>query len=275
MNSRLAGDTLEFTIALFLTNNKIKWHDEYTKNKFNKWKNNIDDKLSNEINIILNNIFNNYFKLLTFKSYKLMSDNHGTKGNNTDIIIYQNNNYINISCKTNNISIKHQRPSGFPKQAKLCIHKSEQYIIDYKKCNDKWYIKFKNLITFDNIIENDKMLMYQDFNNITCNYLYKCNEQEIINFYNFLISYDRSYIFNLNRKKRNIIIYDYSNVKMPTQISMITQYKQYIEILFDNKISLKMRLHNASKTITKKISVKYDTKLVNMNDLYTQTNFTY
>lgn len=274
MKSRISGNIFEYTIASFLMGKSVKCHNEYTVKKMDIWKKTLGNELLKELNGCLTQIFDKKIPLINFESFSLMSDSHGGKGNNTDIAIYEkNNNVINISCKNNNISIKHQRPSGFPGQAKL--EQSQEYADQYKTCNDKWFNKLKELTTFDKIDESEKMTMYQDFNDITYNYLTKCNPEQIQNYYNFLISYDRSYIFKLNPKNKSLILYDYSIVNLPTKIIKITKYKQYLEIFFDNHIGLKMRLHNASKRITKSISLKYDTTLININDLYKETIFNY
>ena len=61
---------------------------------------------------------------------------------------------------------------------------------------------------------------------------------------------------------------------MPKKIIKIIKNKQYVKIIFDNKIEINMRIHNASKTITKQLSLKYDTT-VNKELLFTVKNYEY
>ena len=297
--SRKSGDCFEEQLISFLLINGMKYHDEYTKNKHDKLKNKgikndkiinkitIDDKSNDKINdnindkndnnnVKMNKCLSNIYNFMKFNKYitvKFTKDSDGKKGNTSDVELYDNNNnFIGISCKVNNISIKHQRPSSLYKQIGMDQQKIDEFKQEYKLCNDIWYTKFEKLLTFDKIDHEQKMSMYIDFNNIIKKYLNSCSDIQIQNYYNFLIHHNKIYILKHDIAKKKIVLYDYINTPSPTKISSITSENQNIKIMFNNNIKINMRLHNASKRITKSLSLKYDTTIIE-GKLFTTHDF--
>lgn len=271
--SRKSGDLFEYKLAKYLTDKGLILDDEYTKNKYIKLKNNIskNDNI-NDVNNALDKICN----ILHFTNYKIIKftkDNDGKNGTVSDIEIYNSDkNCIGFSCKVNNISIKHQRPSSLYIQSKMNSQNSNIFKQEYKICNDKWYNKLKNCITFNKIEDIDKMEMYKEINTVIFKYLKIMTYAEIKFYYNFLIHYEKVYVIKHDVIKKKLILYDYINKTQPSKILSIEIEKQYIYILFDNNIKIKLRLHNASKTITKSLSLKYDTTIID-GDLFTTSVF--
>lgn len=272
-NSRISGDSFEHQITSFLLMKGLKYHDVYTKTKHDKLKNKINNNCvqTDTVNKCLSDVFN-HMNLDQYKTIKFTKDNDGKKGITSDVELYNDNNFIGISCKVNNISIKHQRPSSLYRQMDMNQQKTEEFKQEYKICNDKWFNKFQKLTTFDKIDATDKITMYSDFNNIIKNCLNMCTEEQTKKFYNFLIHYDKIYILHNDVKKKKITLYDYLNTPLPTKILDITNKNQNITILFNNNIKINMRLHNASKSITKSLSLKYDTTILE-GELFTKHEF--
>jgi hypothetical protein len=196
-NSRKSGDLFEYKFAKYLCAKGLIFNDDYSKNKFI----NLQNKITQNNNININNIdiaLNEIFKFKHLKNYKIIKftkDTNGKKGNISDIEIYDDyNKCIGFSCKVNNISIKHQRPSSLYRQTGMNKEDCDIFKKEYKICNDKWFNIIKQYITFNKINYEEKIKMYKEFNNIIIQYLNKLSEIEIQKFYNFLINYEKVYL---------------------------------------------------------------------------------
>jgi len=276
IKSRLNGDRFEYIIAKLYYDNGLKFYDLKSETKFkkleDKYKNNFDEKINNNE---LENIFNKE-NIWKYDKIKFTNDCDGISGNVADIELYKNNDEkIGLSCKVNNISIKHQRPSSLYKQCNFDDMYSELYKEEYKKYNDKWYENTKDKITFDKIDKDEKFKLYGDFNQLTKKYLEKISDIQTQSFYKFLISYEHIYVIHHDSKNNKISIYNYCKTKLPTKINSISIKDNHLKILFDNDININLRLHNASKTITKSLSLKYDTKVLNIDKLFTKNTYDY
>ena len=178
---------------------------------------------------------------------------------------------IGISCKVNNISIKHQRISSLYNQCNFKEEKKEKFIEEYKKLNNNWYNKIKDKTNYCNINKEEKNVMFIDFNNLVKKYLKQI--KNIKCYYDFLISYEKIFVIKYDNKKQQITIINYLNINDAKKISKIEVDNNYINLEFDNKIKIKMRLHTASKSITKSLSLKYDTKIVNTEKIFSEKVF--
>jgi hypothetical protein len=270
-NSRLSGDLFEYIIANYFIQNGLTLVEEKSILKFNKLKEKISVVKNNFTNNDIEKIFN-IIKIDKYKNFRFTQDNDGKIGNVSDIELYNDDkNNIGISCKVNNISIKHQRPSSLCKQCNLTDKNIDKYNDEYKKCNDKWYNLIKDKITFDKIDKDDKNNLYKEFNELVKKYLDILNDEQIKYFYKFLINYNNIYVLYHDTKKNQIIIYNYIKLKEPTKIKSIELKDNRIIINFNNDINIDMRLHNASKSITKALSLKYDAKILNSEKIFTTT----
>lgn len=170
MNSRLSGDYFEYSIVAYLQSIGIKHSNIYTDEKGKKLSSKyeflpVGKRLSQQkkINQAILKILNTAEDIL---SYELINDNCGKKGDSTDIIIHTNIRDIKISCKVNNFSIKHQRPSSLPSQLNMNSILSKQYILEYKNLNDAYYQQLKEKGQFNKIEKSCIFQMYNDFNTL-------------------------------------------------------------------------------------------------------------
>ena len=68
--------------------------------------------------------------------------------------------------------------------------------------------------------------------------------------------------------KKELYFYDfYKNIKFPSSVDVNVK-DNYLYLKFDNNFYFILRLHTASSKITKTLSLKYDTKLDNIDKLY-------
>lgn len=273
MASRKSGDVFEYSVVEYFLEIGLKFYDDKSQTKFNKLKDKIDDKCKVIDKRQLQTIFND-IGLDDYNKIKFTTDNDGKKGNVSDIELYdKKNNHIGFSCKVNNISVKHQRPSALYKQCSLNDKDTDKYKKQYKEVNDKWFGKINELGTFDKIEQNEKNNLYKDFNKLTKKYLEKLNKEQVGNFYSFLIQYKQIYVLKHDTKKNQIILHNYIETPIPKKIISAKINDNHITINFDNEINIDLRLHNASKRITKSLSLKYDTKLLNSEKLFTTKIF--
>lgn len=270
-NSRKSGDNFEYHItkALIDYNSKLEWYDEKSKIKLNKLK----EKITNDdINLTKNKLTKlfQYLQIDKYTKIKFTQDNDGKKNNVSDIELYDNDgNKIGFSLKKNNISIKHPRPSSFDKQCNLNEATSKEYKESYAKINNILYEINKKSGTFDKISKDDKNKLYLEINNNTKKYLEILSSDEVHAFWKFLINYEHVYILQYDTNKKQIILYNYIDIPDPKTIKSIKVEDNHIIICFDNDINIDLRLHNASKKITKTLSLKYDTKILNHEKLFT------
>jgi len=272
-NNKLSGDIFEYTITNYLHNSGFIFFDKISKNKFNLLKNKIGNNYKN-----YNNIFKKIFIKINpnneFNRIKITDPCDGKKGNVSDIELYNDKNEnIGLSCKVNNISIKHQRPSSLCNQCGLDNENIKKYKSEYKNYNDFWFKKINNKINFDNIDKNEKFKLYKSFNKLTQKYLNKLDSNQVTKYYNFLINYNHVYVLKHETKKKQIKLYDYLYKNSPTKINSIVIKENHIIIYFNNGINVDLRLHNASKKITKMLSLKYDTKILNGEELFKEHIF--
>lgn len=290
--SRKNGDVFEYIVIEQLLKYDITPENKYTQDKTKRLKDKLDKctdkkdvttkrrKCKKCIDHILDN--------RQYKSYELLQDNNHLK-TTADIIIHCDDVKIYISCKHNNYSIKHPRPSNLHKQ----LHTSVKYAKEYKTINDKYYSYFtkKQYVAFKEVSDNRKKKMYNEFNNLVISSINKSNVRSKILFACFLLGItvpsdindgynssdcDSDYEHEDNNV-RYILIYESKHVLLKDilkiNIDDIKAYRKssntfHIDILHNNNIiiTLKLRIHNASNRITEKISLKYDVTVITDND---------
>lgn len=273
MNSRTSGDAFEYSIAKYLYNEKLELYDDESKNKFRKLSEKKSDRYISIHNDDLKEVFA-YLNIDNYNKIKFTTDNDGKRGNVADIELYKNDGtYMGLSCKVNNISLKHQRPSALFKQCDMEEDQSSRYRSDYKKCNNKWYNILKQHKKFNEVDENLKKEMYKDFNELTKQYLETLDPKQITYFYKFLIEYDKICILKLDTRIRQLTTYKYLDNNDPKRIKSIKVNNNHININFDNGIDIDLRLHNASSQIKKVLAMKYDTKVLTTKKLFDKQEF--
>jgi len=282
--SRSCGNEFEYFIARHFVNQNIPFGDVSSKEKFDRLKN---------ANIVLPTAtalsssswqppplpkyvshLDSLFAKLQFKNIKsitLHPDTDGIKGRSADISLTTDTDIKYISCKNNNTSIKHPRPNALPTQTKMNIADTTAYHQEYAQLNDSYYNTFETqkLTKFSDIPLADKEKMYLKFNQLTVKYIAKLTGEQIAHLFTFIMSCDKTYIISNDTKKKKFVVYDYVNTQIPTTIKSVTCNGKNIKIEFGNNAKINMRIHNASKQITKTLSLKYDTKVENMLNLFT------
>ncbi len=271
MNSRKSGDKFEFTIINYLEKKNITCYDQFTQNKKDKLLNKCASTL--EIDLQLDKFYDAYLHNKNLNTYKLASDIDGQQCKSADIILYDDeNNIYPISCKYNNISIKHQRPSSLYKQLALSESLSLLFKKEYNDCISSIYNNLKIYKKFLDLPKNLKNNLYSQIIDLVYQYLVKISlvSTNVYRFYNFLISTD-TIIIGYDFRKKNLNIYELKNLDIPTQFIINKRKSNYLDIEFNNGIKISMRLHNASSIISKNISLKFDTKILNMDVLFKKT----
>jgi len=198
-----------------------------------------------------------------------ISDSAGQRGDVTDIRIQSKESSLNISCKNNNLSIKHQRPGPTPNHFgfKKKDEKTKIFEQRYKKINSEFFKTNKskniNLKYYNEISEEDKIdKLYTPICKLVNEFI-NDNSGKGINYQNFLLGEIDYVQIVLNQK--NIEIKSFKDLPKSNLVTSNINEKGYVIVNFHNKIILSMRLHNASSRISEAGSLKFDTKVVNMD----------
>ncbi len=234
----------------------------------------------------------------------LMDDKKGQRGVVADIAIKTIDRNIHLSIKNNKLYSKSQRPGNLSDQCGI-LKSDDRYNAfkeSYKNICKQFYegemnesnkfmkkeevgemnesnkfmkkeevglesnkvIKYKKF----KLVKDIKTKLYVPIYKLTESFLMNLKQNELVEYYKFIKGKDRYYLI-LNKLK-NVEIYDFTKTyKLPTKITSITYDKNNVMILeFDNKFKFSLRLHSARSKLTPEVSIKFDTSLINLNDLY-------
>lgn len=203
------------------------------------------------------------------KGYKLIgvehpSDRDASSGISEDLVIHTDKEPVRISLKHNNFSIKHFRPNT------TCEHlgvESTTFKEIYEDICNKFYEKYADCVTFKDAKDMDEDGITNDLYipvvNLVCSTLKK-HKDSVEKYFNCIMGINSHYMCCLVRKK--LYIYNFIDIPKP-KTAKILSYKQYITLEFNNNVTIEMRLHTASSTITKNPSLKFDVKIKNINDV--------
>lgn len=242
-----------------------------------KYQNNRDKEKPTKISSQQLIYFNNAIPLITdwiiqnFKYNNIeidrIPDDAGKKGDVTDIRLTSGIKELNISCKNNSASIKHQRPGSTP--TRFGLNKKEiEYILfseKYKNINSIFFDLCKKNITnleYYNQIDTQTKIdrLYKPVCILVSNFINQnCNKgQTYLDFLLGTVDYKQ---ITLNKKE--ILIKSFENFpKSTTVTSSIDNRGNYILVNFHNFISLEIRLHSAGSEINKIGNLKFDTKII-------------
>lgn len=281
-NSRTSGDILEGLLCEVFESLQIECKTPDKRDKIYEKKKNVATNLQEEVKTEIKNSIKKIITPDEGKIYHLTKDNDGKKGITSDIKIYDssNSNIISISCKRNNHSLKHQRPGALPKHLKLSDELSAKFKEEYKNITQQFYKECNNdnnkIYLFKDCTLENKNKLYKDVNELVATYLIKSSYEQKLSFIKYLLSMndENLYILHYSDKSKKANLYKYNTSTMTSDINDSIEISRkehnYIIIKWNNLI-IQLRLHNASSRITKSISLKYDTTLLNFNDAFTNT----
>ena len=265
--SRLSGENFEFLFAHFCVQKRLLFFNRFTENKYLSLK-----KLHKNDN----NLFPCFERVLKHMKadkcvkFEWISDMKGREGRSEDFVLYDGEKSISISCKKNNTSIKHQRPSNMYAHMGLSNEEKNNYISKYKQLNDDWFKKTEKYQTFSFIPAQDKLQLYSEINSVVLEFLLKAKSTT---FYEFLFASNPPFVLKNDTRKKILSVYSCVS-SSPTLVNG-TMKSNALYLTYSNDIVLKLRIHNASKNITKSLSLKYDTTIANFEKLYSETQFKY
>lgn len=206
-------------------------------------------------------IFNNKNPSSTF----LNPDSKGKEAIVADIVVHhEDSTYTSFSIKNNKLSAKHQRPASFIGR---CNMQDKEYRQNIKLINDEFFSRFSSAKLFNKVHSNDIQNLYRDVNEEVVKNLQLLNKNQIQHLFNFLNSIDKD-LYIIKNNKKNIEIYDCTKKSIPTRLVSSVNDKNRIILKFNNKYIFDMRLHTASSRITQTLSLKYDTVLTNITQIY-------
>lgn len=181
-----------------------------------------------------------------------------------DLTLYNKSmkNPIGISVKCNNFSFKHQRPSCLPLQIGMQEHDAGNFRKRYSAINDIYYNTWcKKYVNFREVPILEKRRFYNDVNTLTLSYLENASKYEMYRFMRFIMDINTQYIVHCDVDNQDIRVYK----KLSIPASSITFELKSNSIIQINigAMHISMRLHNSATEITRKLKIKYDTKIYN------------
>jgi len=295
-NSRTSGDILEGLLCEVFESLQIECKTPDKRDKIYEKKKNVATNLQQEVKTEIKNTIEKIITPDEGKNYHLTKDNDGKKGITSDIKIFDssNANIISISCKRNNHSLKHQRPSALPKHLQLSDELTSKYKDEYKTITQHFYkdCNVNQIALFKDCDPENKTKLYKDVNELVATYLSKATYEQKLAYIKYLLSMNDENLYILHysdrTKKANLYKYNTANTPNavntanaaktanstktssdePQSIDVSTKDNNYIVIKWNN-LTIQMRLHNASSRITKSVSLKYDTTILNFNEAFT------
>lgn len=236
------------------------------------------ENLSPELKILFCNASKRYFELLptTIFSLKRLSDNEGKDGNPTDIeLIFIENGLPktkNISLKNNHNAVKHQRPGSLISQLGISDKNEDNLYRECIKSLERTFISSVESLGFNTSNEllfpdvkscSEQVILdlYNNFCSLTASVINKFGSIHAGDYFHFLVS--RTDFEKLIVYPNKIIIQEWYKLPTPSAMTAFVSDNSYVNVIFNNGYTFKMRLHNASSRFKKgsSISLKFDTRL--------------
>lgn len=266
---RESGDQLEVALCILLDSLQLKCTTPEKRDKLYACYNNINQ--TNGINqITLRSAVSSILPNDPTHFY-MTQDNDGTRGITSDIYVCNTTTSIGISCKRNNLSIKHQRPRALIQHLMLSKETELEYKTEYDKLIGNFYNTANTAkhILFNQVGES-KHKLYSDINELACKYISAAADENKLHLIKFMLSANEknSFILHYNDKKKSFKVCQLAKSIDTIESFNVTCVKtNYLEIEC-NTIKFVLRIHNASSRITKEVSVKYDTKLLDYDSVF-------
>ncbi|PSF30602.1 hypothetical protein C7H19_23570 [Aphanothece hegewaldii CCALA 016] len=192
-------------------------------------------------------------------------DLSGTQGNVSDIHIKLDlAREINLSIKHRNIALKHQRPKTTPQHCGYSrdSQQSRAFYTEYERIAARFAQQTSGRTKFNELPENIKSnYLYQPICQLITEFInsYCQSQTNAEHLFRFLTGTTDYYKIHFDGNKRTINIVEFANLP-PVKSVLAKTEKQYIYLDFSNEWCISMRLHNASRRITKNPSLKFDTQ---------------
>ena len=255
------GKSLEYilakTIACGMEIKNVHYHNYHQKYLL------MPDNLKKDFEVFANIVYEYIKKTYkhTFDRLILENDSIGKCGNSSDITLHFGKEQLRLSIKNNKRYVKSQRPSALPRQ---CGYRNttlvaKGYKDQYNKVCSNFYESYKAYHYFRDIGRDPIKKLYADINTIVSTFLKNTEIKHMGEMFKFVLD-DNIQIVN---SKKNIHIIDFTNIQIPNKYDVSINRLGYIIINTDTGMSISMRLHTASSRLTKNISLKYDTTVVN------------
>lgn len=267
-NCRKSGDELEYWVCCSLIDIGIPLHPE-SVSKWSRLSRNfkscdIDKHVIKDITQVLQKQLEQNESPINFV---ILTDDNGKKGDVADIRIeLEQQKCIRISCKRNNTSIKHPRPTGiinhlFTSNPITCNIEKHHY----KSVNNAQYQAIKEYSKFKDLPQDMKDTLYLKINEHILQILAKADRHALSVFTTFTLnlSYEHD-VLTYNNGKITYKRYEGIGVALPEQVSITFHMKSNNTIIgcINNVPKFSMRLHTASSRITKTLSLKYDVQII-------------
>jgi len=268
---RESGDQLESALCGLFDSMKISCTTPEKRDKlisrFGGTETNINkDVLSKAVSKILPELPTHFY---------MTTDSDGKHGITSDVYVCSDTLSIGISCKRNNISVKHQRPRALIQHLAL----PKEIELQYKKEYDAFIGDFHNTCCgsdnhtmFRQVSATLKSKLYSDINALACKYVTDAPNDNKLNLIRFILSANESnsYVLHYNDKRKSCKMCQLAkSVDTIETFAVTCRLTNYLDIEC-NGIQFSLRIHNASSRRTKEVSLKYDTKLLNYDDVFRQ-----
>ncbi len=255
--SRISGEVFEYIVTRFLKETyNLSFYDSYSAAKYKKWQSKFTYE---EPKMPFIDEFVSYNKI------RLCLDTDGCNGNSSDIELHNDLEWVPISLKNNNISIKHPRCNSMHNHMSESFQQT--YIDKYNKINDKYFLlaESKGYTKFTDYSGAEKKQMYSELKGVLMN---MCRKSPISckKIFEFCIGICHTKQIIIKQSKKQIECLKYKPINL--QKVKITDISYNTFCINISGIDLKFRIHSASSRITSKLSMKYDVTPVNIDDLF-------
>jgi hypothetical protein len=201
-------------------------------------------------------------------AYEIAHDNSGKQGDASDITLcFRRNLRIGISLKRNNASIKHPRPNALGRQlaledtaARLYKKKFNAVTTAFAKRSAKG-----GKAEFCDVPQYERARLYRSVNRLVAATLRKATPDQQLQFVCFLLSVNTkpTVVMTYSDKTRACSFMRIRDLQSLASLKMgrISVKEHCLNVAFGD-VKLRLRLHNASKTVGVSPSIKYDVTLV-------------
>ena len=145
------------------------------------------------------------------------------------------------------------------------------YTSAYKALNDDWFSRLSEYTQFCQIDKDMKLSMLRDFNELYAGHI-NTNQHRKSDLLDFLTSNKIKNKYIVKWENHHLSIYNCAKLNVPDTIYAEVRDNYITLEFFDAEceviLEVSCRLHTAKKDITKNLSIKYDTKIANMERVY-------